>query len=223
LLSILYKLDITLPVPVDAVKPLQEEMSKMKQHGNRPAKGSIIKVEPIRDLKDVKMIKKLLADKPRDLCLFVVGINTNLRASDLLKLTAGQVKGLKPNDEIDIRETKTSKQRKVCFNKSCIESIAGLLNSRVYADDECLFVGQRGCLTVPSVVRLVKGWCSDINLKGNYGSHTLRKTFGYHQHHTFGVSLPLLMEAFNHSNQKVTLNYLCISDAMVRNIFLNEL
>ena len=50
---------------------------------NAPKKGSKIKVEPIRDLKDIQTIKKLLSDNPLHSCLFIVGINTNLRASDL--------------------------------------------------------------------------------------------------------------------------------------------
>ena len=70
------------------------------QSQNKPRKGSKIKVEPIKALKDIKAIKKLLADRPRDLRLFTLGINTNLRASDLLNLQAGQVRGLKPLDEI---------------------------------------------------------------------------------------------------------------------------
>lgn len=56
---------------------------------NHPKKGSTIKVEPISDLKDIKLIKKLLRDKPRDYCLFTVGINTNLRASDLIRILPG--------------------------------------------------------------------------------------------------------------------------------------
>ena len=48
--------------------------------------GSKIKVEPIRKKKDINLIKKLLSDKPLDQALFTVGINTNLRASDLLAL-----------------------------------------------------------------------------------------------------------------------------------------
>ena len=61
---------------------------------NHPKKGSQIKVEPIRKAKDINLIKKHLSNKPRDLALFVLGINTNLRASDLLRLTVGQVKYL---------------------------------------------------------------------------------------------------------------------------------
>ena len=31
-------------------------------------------------------------------------------------------------------------------------------------------------LGVPEVSRKVKGWCQDVRLDGNYGSHLLRKT-----------------------------------------------
>lgn len=189
---------------------------------NRPAKGSTIKVEPIKDLKDIKAIKSLLASKPRDLCLFTLGINTNLRASDILNIKVGQVKGLKAGDELEIREKKTGKLKRITLNKAVIGSIQGLLSSGDYNQDY-LFTGQRGVLTVPSVNRLVKQWCASINLKGNYGSHTLRKTFGYHQRVSYGVGLPELMTVFNHSTQKQTLSYLCVQPDEVRNIYLNEL
>ncbi len=190
---------------------------------NHPKKGDNIRVDPIKELKDIKSIKKLLHDKPRDLCLFTLGINTNLRASDLLRITAGMVKDMKPGDELTLKEKKTGKHRRITMNKAVVSVIQALLKSREYKDGEPLFVGQRGCLTVPSVNRLVKQWCRSINLKGNYGSHTLRKTFGYHQRVTFGVGLPELVDIFNHSSQKETMNYLCIQPEEVRNVYLNEL
>jgi integrase len=193
------------------------------QNFNRPAKGSSIKVDPIKDLKDIKAIKKLLADKPRDLCLFTLGINTNLRASDILNIKVGQVKGLKAGDELEIREKKTGKLKRITLNKAVISSIQALLSSSEYIDKDHLFKGQRGVLTVPSVNRLVKQWCASINLRGNFGSHTLRKTFGYHQRVSHGVGLPELMTVFNHSTQRQTLSYLCVQPDEVRNIYLNEL
>jgi hypothetical protein len=39
-------------------------------------------------------MKRLLANRPRDLALFTLGINTTLRASDLLLITEGQVRHL---------------------------------------------------------------------------------------------------------------------------------
>ena len=190
---------------------------------NHPAKGRTIMVEPIKDLKDVKSIKRLLSDRPRDLCLFTIGINTNLRASDLLRIIAGQVRELKAGDELVLKEQKTGKPRRITINKAVAASIQSLLASKEYKDEDALFQGQRGCLTVPSVNRLVKLWCNAINLKGNYGSHTLRKTFGYHQRVTFGRGIPELMTVFNHSSQKQTLDYLCVQPDEVRDLYLNEL
>jgi hypothetical protein len=62
-----------------------------------------------------------------------------------------------------------------------------------------------------------------INLRGNYGSHTLRKTWGYHQRVTFGQALPVLCEVLGHSTQRQTLAYLCIQAEEIRSVYANEL
>ncbi len=193
------------------------------QNFNHPQKNSRIKVEPIRNEKDIKAIKQMLSSRPRDLALFVLGINTNLRASDLLRIHVGQVRDLKPMEELEIKEKKTGKARRFSLNKACVDAVNQYLASKPMEDEELLFTGQRGPLTVPSVNRLAKGWCHAINLKGNYGSHTLRKTFGYHQRVRFGVGLPELMVAFNHSTQRQTLDYLCIQPEEVRSLYANEI
>ncbi len=190
------------------------------QNTNHPQAGAEIKVDPIKSEKDIKAIKRLLAGRPRDLALFTLGINTNLRASDLLKLTVGQVRDLKPMGEIELKEQKTGKRRRISLNKACVEAIQALLKAK---DDEPLFAGQRGTLTVPSVNRLVKQWCDQVNLKGNYGSHTLRKTWGYHQRVTFGRGVAELMVCFNHSSERQTLDYLCVQPEEIKSIYQNEL
>jgi len=78
-------------------------------------------------MKNIKAIKKLLANRPRDFALFTIGINTNLRASDLLRLKVGQVKDLKAGDTIEIKEQKTGKVRRITLNKTCINAIQSLL------------------------------------------------------------------------------------------------
>ena len=191
---------------------------------NHPKKGSQIKVEPIRKRKDIDLIKKLLSDKPRDLALFILGINTNLRASDLLRLTVGHVKHLKEGDALEINEKKTGKPRRITLNKACIIAIQSLLEAGEPKDDDYLFKSQRGAvLTVSTVSNMMKDWCREINLRGNYGSHTLRKTWGYHQRVTFGTDLPRLMICFNHSTQKQTLDYLCIQADEIRDVYMNVL
>nr|WP_321397037.1 tyrosine-type recombinase/integrase [uncultured Desulfobacter sp.] len=193
---------------------------------NHPKKGSHISVEPIRRQKDIKLIKKILQNSPRNLCLFILGINTNLRASDLLKIKVKQVQYLRPGEEISLKEKKTQKPRRINLNRACIEAIQNLLKSSKYEDDDFLFLSNRknkNALTVSSLSTLVKKWCKDINLKGNYASHTLRKTWGYHQRVTFGVGLPELMVCFNHTSQKQTLDYLCVQPEEIKSVYQNEL
>lgn len=196
---------------------------KKGQNPNHPKKDSVIKVQPIIKPKDINSIKKLLSDKPRDLAIFVLGINTNLRASDILNLKVGQVKYIEPGEELEIKEQKTGKIRLITLNKSVVNAIQSWINSKPCTDDDYLFTGQRGRLTVSYLNALVKKWTSAINLKENYGSHSLRKTFGYQQRVRFGTSIPELMVMFNHSTQKQTLEYLCVQAEEIRSAYMNEI
>jgi integrase len=193
---------------------------------NHPAEGSQIKVDPIRDLKDIQKIKKHLADNPRDLAIFTLGINTNLRASDILQITVGHVRHLNQGDHFSIREQKTGKVKSVTLNKVVHEVIRGLLNTlQDTVDTAPLFQSRKGgaALTVPYLNRLVKSWCDHFRIPGNFGSHTLRKTFGYQHRVLHGTSIPILMEMFNHSTQKQTLAYLGIQPEEIKDAYLKEI
>jgi len=193
---------------------------------NHPKRGDTTRVDPIRSEKDIRTIKKLLADRPRDLCIFTLGINTNLRASDLTRITVGQVRYLQPGQHFTIREQKTGKERRVTINKGVHDAIIGLLKSLPNAEDTSpLFQSRKGSqkLCVPYLNALVKGWCRAVNLKGNYGSHTLRKTFGYIHRTVHNTDIPTLMTLFNHATQKQTLAYLGIQEADIQEAYMREI
>jgi integrase len=193
------------------------------ENPHRPAPGSSIKVQPIRLKKDIETIKNNLADNPRDLCLFVLGINTAFRANELLSIRAGQVRDLKVGDVLDVRQSKTKAYRQVTLNRRGVEAIQGLLRSRSYEPEDFLFFSRWGDrLGVPEVSRKIKGWCQNIRLDGNYGSHSLRKTWGFWQYKR-GTPIPLLMEAFGHQTQRQTMAYLGIQAMEVAQIFEMEL
>lgn len=195
---------------------------------NHPQLGSNIKVAPIRTKKAIDNIKKILADNKRDLCLFTLGINTAFRANELLSIKYNQVKSLSVGDELELKQSKNKKHRKVVLNKNASKALHNYIKHDEYfreldSDDCYLFYSQKGdVLQVPSVTNMVKSWCKAVGLKGNYGSHTLRKTWGYWQYKR-GTPLPLLMVAFGHATQQQTLDYLCIQAKEVQEIYDLEL
>lgn len=180
------------------------------------------KVEPIKRIRDVMAIKKLLIDNPRNSTLFTLGINTNLMPNELLHLKVDQVTSLKENSMFTLT-SESGKPRSLSLNRISYRSVEGLLESENYESDDYLFKSQRGKLIVPSLHRLINKWCDAIGLTGNYGSHTLRKTWGYHQYYSFGTDISKLVKAFNHTSQKQTREYLCLDDKEDFNIFLHEL
>lgn len=198
---------------------------KSTQSANHPQPGSTIRVDPIRRPKDIQTIKRLLADKPRDLCLFILGINTNLRGGDLLRVKVGEVRHLAIGESFVVREQKTGKLRRITINAVVHEAVQALLaETPDVLDENFLFCSQKTgvMLTVPALNKMVKSWCRQINLPGNYGSHTLRKSWGFAMRTRHGVDVPTLMTIFNHSTQRQTLDYLGIQETEVQECYLNE-
>lgn len=184
-------------------------------------KGNLTAADPITDLGKVEEIKEMLRDRPRDYGLFVVGINTGFRASDLVSFTVGQFRKVKVGGKLVVKEKKTGKKRVITVNRAVYDAVQPLLDA---PDRKPLFRNRDGGkLAVESVIRLVKSWCAKVGLSGNFSSHTLRKTWGYHQRVQFGVDIPTLMEAFGHASQRQTLTYLCIQPEEIENAYMNEI
>ena len=197
---------------------------KICKNPNHPRKGDIIKVSPIRKKEHIEAIKKLLKDQPRNLALFTFGINTALRASDILQIKVGHVEGLEVGESFRIREKKTKKVRRVVLNEASHAAIQGYLKVRPKTGPSApLFlsrIGKEQAITVSYLNNLVKRWGKVVGVKENLGSHSLRKSFGYHQR-LAGTSLPILVVAFNHSTQYQTLAYLGIEEEELTEAFLN--
>ncbi|ETX03536.1 MAG: hypothetical protein ETSY1_46920 (plasmid) [Candidatus Entotheonella factor] len=188
------------------------------ENPHHPRRGDSIRVEPIRSKRHIANIKRILADKPRDLCLFTLGINTAFRANELLSIRVGQVRYLSVGDTLTIKQRKTGKYRSVVLNENVVDAISNYLRQTSLVDEEALFTGLRGCLTVPTVNRLVKTWCADVGLKGNYGSHSMRKTWGYWQRQN-GADILNLVEAFGHATQRQTMAYLGLQPEDVMKLY----
>ena len=154
-----------------------------------------------------------------------MGINNGLRVGDLLKLKVSDVDRLKPGQTITIQEGKTGKENILMVNKAVHKAIKNFLEETQPESDEFLFASQKGKrpLTIQTVNAMIKRWARAINLRENYGAHTLRKTFGYIQRTKFGVGFEVLAKRYNHSSPAVTMRYLGITSDEVNECLMHEI
>lgn len=177
-------------------------------------------VEPIRDIKQIDQIKGNLyrQKNKRDYLLFVFGINSGLRISDILSLKLKDIKDYRGHlkEYLDIKEQKTEKTRRVHFNKQIKEALNYYIEkTKIFDLERYLFINEKTNENKPiSRVRayqLINKWCRDVGINYKVGGHTLRKTFGFHLFNQ-GVRIERISNLLNHQNTKVTFRYIGIND-----------
>lgn len=193
-------------------------VEEVSRNPNHPRKGSIIKVFPITSLKDIEKIKKHVKNNPRHFALFVLGVNTNLRASDLVRIKAGQVRNLQPMDELVLREKKTKKVRRINMNSACVDAIQKLLASQQFKDKDLIFP-----IRANYIHELVRTWTRKCKIEGHFGSHSLRKTWCYIQYFHFKVPIAVLMEMLNHASERQTLSYIGVRSEHIAATYANKI
>lgn len=183
-------------------------------------------VQPIRDRKKIEAMKKVLKGSSlRDYCLFTLGINSGLRISDLLKLTIQDVtdeKG-KVRPRITIREKKTGKAKDFPIGDAAGKAIREyLLVRKEFLPKDPLFVSRKKGNTIQrqQAYTIINNAARTIGLQDKIGTHTLRKTFGYHAYQS-GVDITVIQKLLNHSAPSVTLAYIGITQDELDDIYLN--
>ena len=164
-------------------------------------------VEPIRDPGRVNDIKHYLKkDNERNYIMFLIGNNTGLRISDILNL---KVKDVRNKQFITLREKKTRKQQTIKLNKFVKREL------KEYCKDmdpnDYLIKSREGTNTPLSrdmAYKILSEVAGMFNLS-NIGTHTLRKTFGYH-FYLQTKDVALLQKIFNHASPAITLRYIGI-------------
>ncbi len=180
-------------------------------------------VEPIRGRKKIAQIKNLLRgeERFRDLLLFSVGINTALCISDLLQLQIGQFLDDRGHYKTRfwIHEQKRNKRHEVVINQSIREAFEEYLETYpgVAENSENFVFFNTKTNTYAEPIKRGQAWkfittiCREVGLQGNYGTHSLRNTWGYYARMS-GVDLALIMHKLNHESIAYTKRYLGITD-----------
>ena len=175
-------------------------------------------VAPIREKELINQIKQVLkAQNYRNYMLFIMGINIGLRISDTLNL---KVKDVRNREYIELYEKKTSKYKKIPIIKAYKQDLDNFIKNK--NDDDWLFQNQKTCKPITRVqaYRIINKACLEVGIVDNVGTHTLRKTFGYHFYQEY-KDIALLQYIFNHSSQRITLMYIGITQEMIEHKLKN--
>ena len=197
--------------------------------------------EPIKSMDDIQRISDYLINNKRyrDNMLFVVGINFGLRCSDLRELRFCDLitdncmfKDNFPVFEKKTRNTrKKKKNRYITINNAVIEAVTLYLEKtpnvklsdymfRSFSNNRS---GQNLPLTIRAINLMLEGLANDLDLNIHMSSHTLRKTFCYHQmlmSHNDPRKLMLLQKMLNHSTPAQTLDYIGITSEEIEDAYL---
>ena len=141
----------------------------------------------------------------RDVFLFLLGINSGLRMSDLVKLKKKDIVSTK---NPRIIEQKTGKTRILYLSslQDLIQDYTKDLNAEEY-----LFPSSKGGhLEVNTVYQMFQKVATLLG-RDDIGTHTLRKTFGYH-YYKRTKDVATLMEIFGHSSETITKRYIGINE-----------
>lgn len=178
-------------------------------------------VDPIKDIKSINKIKEILKrQSQRDLLLFVLGINTGIRVSDLLSLRISDVwDGNEIKEFIYIAdinnndtECKNNNDPKAYFlNNSVKKELKKYFSQHDFTDCDFLFKSKKNNqpITRQQAYRIINNAAKGAGIQGKIGTHTIRKTFGYHAYRK-GIAISIIMSIYNHHSSAETLRYLGI-------------
>lgn len=186
-------------------------------------------VLPIRKKEDIFKIREYFLDKKqyRNHVLFILGLNSLLRISDLLSLKINDVYDFQKKcvrSYLDIKEKKTNKHNLIIINNETKEAITLYLNSianQYIYPERYLFTSTRSqknkAVSSTQTYRILNEVKYKLGLDvPRIGNHTLRKTKVYHylKHgannkllHVGVFQLIIVMKVLNHNDIISTLAY----------------
>jgi integrase len=184
---------------------LMESTNKKPLH-KQNMKGALVDVQPLRTAQEIEDMEQSLRRwcGERDWFMFMVGINTGLRAGDIVPLKVKHVRG---KTYVHVLEGKTEKARRVSL-KALQQEIEAY--TRGIDPEDWLFPSRKGnghISETQAYRALVKA--GEMIDRTDIGTHTMRKTFGYH-HYKQNKDVAALQEIFNHSAPSITKRYIGI-------------
>lgn len=136
--------------------------------------------------------------------IWIVGLSTGLRISDILKLKPGDF----DKDRIYIKEQKTGKVRRVYVRKNVRRVVKDFAKARAIGSSDRLFTISR-----QAVWESFKRASQRAEIHKNVGTHTMRKSYSL-EHIRKGFDITDLQNRLNHSRLGDTIGYITSNEAL---------
>ena len=184
--------------------------------------------QPIKEKEELHLFLDYYKTKQpsaRNYALIVVGLNTALRISDILKLQWNDVYDFQRKQfrsHLLVLEQKTGKQNMIAMNKNVKTALALYKETRIIKEYDYVFTKNTDYSTPlnrTQAYRIIRHAAKETLNVENISCHSLRKTFGYHAWKQ-GTPPALLMDIYNHSSYAITKRYLGIGQDEKDDIFL---
>lgn len=171
-------------------------------------------VEPIRDKAKIKHMYQYLHGRDTKYGLLLkFGLNTGLRISDILPLRVKHVfaSSREFRDYLALKEKKTKKEKKIKLNNALRKEIQSYIKENNLSSEDYLFPSKKGeHIGRIQAYRVLKEASNLVGIE-NFGTHSLRKTWGYWTYKMSKYNIGLIMDTFNHSSQSITLRYIGVN------------
>ncbi len=162
-------------------------------------------VQPITDIEVVRDISNYLQIRSdRNYVMFLIGIYTGLRISDIRKL---RVRDLKGKTHLEIISQKTDKKMRIAINDKLKKTLDIYLIGK--GDYEYILKSRQGdnrSITNNQAYNILSDAAHALGLD-NIGTHSMRKTFGYHLYQKT-KDIVLVKELLSHSDIETTKRYI---------------
>lgn len=178
--------------------------------------GFINKVGPIKSRKDINTIKGILKkENLRNYLMFVIGINTGLKTTDLLNLKFYNLL----NEKLEPKEYIRIGKKNYFINNSIVMALQEYMIDINEQDilNRYVFKSRNGSNPIErcQAYRILNNASKKAGLNLRIGTETMRKTFGYHFYMEFG-DVKFLQKIFNHSSPHITLEYIGVKERKLK-------
>lgn len=170
-------------------------------------------VEAIKDEQQLLIIKSYLECRsPRDYGLFMLGINTGIRIHDLLHLFVKDFIS-ETSEYYHYLHSSVHSDPPVYLNQKVRNSLKSCIETGSLMLDDYLFKSRRTSdpITRQQAYRIINEAAKHAGISTSVGTHTLRKTFGYHAYHK-GIAISLIQKRLQQKTPSETRQYIGVAN-----------